>query len=176
MLPELKKVSGDASYGGIMGWSLKTDYDAADYGNPNHTPGSYSYDLKDCVVNGQCDTPPTPKPKPTSYDLEITNTGTSADKDSGFNVIISNGASVFLSDYFSPGGTPAPAISDKTYNADSNPSAATLEQKENLCVFYATYPGGPAGVCKDGFGLTANMDVMVKVDGNGNAVCDIKKS
>lgn len=153
MLPELKKINTDLQYAGVMGWSLNVDYDAADYQDPTHIPGSYAYGLKDCVLNQQCDTPPTPKPPVANFTLQTSNT----DKSTGLGIImtISDAAGhSFTSDYISPN-------SNKVYNAIITPSASSIEGKSNLVVHWVTYTGGPSGTCLGYFDLTQNMNIMV---------------
>ena len=153
MLPELKKISTDSQYGGVMGWSLNVDYDAADYGEPTHISGTYAYGLKDCVLNSQCDTPPAPKPPVANYTLQTSNT----DGASGIGMILTitdNNGHTFTSDYIAPN-------SSKVYNAASNPSASVIEGLSNLMVHWSTYQGGPSGDCPGRFDLTKNMNIMV---------------
>lgn len=163
MLPELKKIASDAQYGGVMGWSLNVDYDAADYGDSSHVPGTFAYGLKDCVMNNQCDTPPTPKPPVDNYTLQTSNT----DSASGLGIILKitdNKGNTFTSDYIAPS-------SNKVYNANSNPSAAALEGKKSLMVHWSTYAGGPSGDCPGSFDLVTNMNVMVNPS---YRTCDFK--
>jgi chitinase len=153
MLSELKKINTDAQYGGVMGWSLNVDYDAADYSDPTHISGTYAYGLKDCVINSQCDTPPTPKPPVANYTLQTSNT----DSASGIGMtltITDNNGHTFTSDYIAPS-------SNKVYNAASNPSASVIEGLTNLMVHWVTYQGGPSGDCSGRFDLTKNMNIMV---------------
>lgn len=153
MLPELKKIYLDAQYGGVMGWSLNVDYDAADYGDSSHISGTYAYGLKDCVINNQCDIPPTPKPPVVNYTLQTSNT----DMPSGLGVILTitdNNGNTFTSDYIAPN-------SNKVYNATSNPSASNIEGKKSLTVHWVTYAGGPSGDCPGSFDLIYNINVMV---------------
>jgi hypothetical protein len=153
MLPELKKIYLDAQYGGVMGWSLNVDYDAADYSDPTHISGTYAYGLKGCVINNQCDTAPPPKPAVDNYTLQTSNTDTSA----GLGIILTikdGNGNTSTSDYIAPN-------SNKVYNAASNPSASTIEGKQNLTVHWSTYQGGPSGDCPGSFDLTKNMNIMV---------------
>jgi len=153
MLPELNKINQDSQYAGIMGWSLNVDYDAADYGDPQHIPGTYAYGLKDCVLNNQCDTPPPPKPVMDNYTLQTSNT----DLATGLGIIMTiNDAdgNTFTSDYLAPN-------SNKVYSSISTPSAAVIEGKSALSVHWSTYAGGPYGDCPGTFDLTQNMNIMV---------------
>jgi len=153
MLAELKKINQDAQYAGVMGWSLNVDYDAADYGDATHIPGTYAYGLKDCVINNQCDTPPTPIPPLANYTLQTSNT----DGASGLGIIMTihdNSGNSFTTDYLGPN-------SNKVYNVSSNPSASSIEGKTNLSVHWSTYAGGPSGDCPGNFDLTQNMNIMV---------------
>jgi chitinase len=153
MLPELKKISADNQYAGVMGWSLNVDYDAADYGDATHIAGTYAYGLKDCVLNNQCDTPPTPKPSVDNYTLQTSNT----DSAKGLGIIMTikdASGNSFTSDYIAPN-------TNKVYNANSNPSASTIEGKKSLSVHWVTYSGGPSGDCPGTFDLTQNMNIMV---------------
>lgn len=153
MLSELKAIHSDSQFAGVMGWSLNVDYDATDYQDPLHTPGSYAYGLKDCVLNLQCDAPPAPKPPISNYILQTSNT----DSASGIGMILTitdNQGHQFTSDYIAPN-------SNKIYNALSNPSASPIEGIHNLIVHWVTYPGGPSGDCPGYFDLTKNMNIMV---------------
>ena len=153
MLPELKKINTDPQYGGVMGWSLNVDYDAADYSDSTHVAGSFAYGLKDCVINGQCDTAPTPKPAPVNYELQTSNT----DSTSGVGVTLTisdNSGDSFTSDWIGP-------ASNKVYSATSNPSASSIEGKTDLSVSWETYAGGPSGVCSGSFDLNTNKNIMV---------------
>jgi chitinase len=153
MLPELLKINGDSQYGGVMGWSLNVDYDAGDYGDATHIAGTYAYGLKDCVLNNQCVTPPTPKPSVSNYTLQTSDTDTAT----GLGIIMTikdNQGNTFTTDYIAPN-------SNKVYNAYSNPSAVTIEGKQNLTVHWVTYQGGPSGDCPGSFNLTQNMNIMV---------------
>ncbi|NDH09349.1 MAG: hypothetical protein EBY16_07030 [Gammaproteobacteria bacterium] len=153
MLIELKKINSDSQYGGVMGWSLNVDYDAVDYGDATHIAGTFAYGLKDCVINNQCDTPPTPKPPAANFTLQTSNT----DPASGLGLILTindNNGNRFTTDYLAPN-------SNKTYNASSNPSASMIEGKTNLSVHWATYSGGPSGDCPGRFDLSKNMNIMV---------------
>ena len=153
MLPELKKIYGDNQYAGVMGWSLNVDYDAADYGDATHIAGTYAYGLKDCIISNQCDTPPTPKPAVDNYTLQTSNT----DSAKGLGIIMTikdTSGNSFTTDYITPS-------SSKVYNANSNPSASTIEGKKTLTVHWVTYSGGPSGDCPGTFDLTLNMNIMV---------------
>jgi chitinase len=153
MINELKKINTDSQYGGVMGWSLNVDYDAADYGDATHISGTYAYGLKDCVFNNQCDIPPTPKPPVANYTLQTSNT----DSASGLGLIMTihdNNGNSFTTDYLAPN-------SNKIYNAATNPSASTIEGKSNLSVHWSTYAGGPSGDCPGSFDLNKNMNIMV---------------
>ncbi len=153
MLPELKKINQDNQYAGVMGWSLNVDYDASDYGDSTHIAGTYAYGLKDCVINNQCDTPPTPKPSVDNYTLQTSNT----DLSTGLGIIMTikdSSGNTFTTDYLAPN-------SNKVYNANSNPSAAVIEGKKTLSVHWSTYTGGPYGDCPGTFDLTQNMNIMV---------------
>ena len=153
MILELKKINTDSQYGGVMGWSLNVDYDAADYGDASHISGTYAYGLKDCVINNQCDIPPTPKPPVANYTLQTSNT----DGASGLGLIMTirdNNGNSFTTDYIAPN-------SNKVYNATTNPSASSIEGKTKLMVHWSTYAGGPSGDCPGSFDLTQNMNIMV---------------
>jgi hypothetical protein len=153
MILELKKINTDSQYGGVMGWSLNVDYAAADYGDASHISGTYAYGLKNCIVNNQCDTPPTPKPPVANYTLQTSNT----DSTSGLGLIMiitDNNGNSFTTDYIAPN-------SNKTYNASSNPSTSTIEGKTQLMVHWSTYSGGQSGDCPGNFDLTQNMNIMI---------------
>jgi chitinase len=151
MLTQLAKINTDAQYGGVMGWSLNIDYDAADYSDPNHINGTFAYGLKDCVIDNQCTTPPTPKTPVPNFNLQNSNT------DSKIGVIFKiddSQGDTFTSDYIAPGA-------NKVYNKTSNPSATALEGKKSLSVHWSTYQGGPSGTCPGTFNLTDNMNILV---------------
>ena len=153
MLPELKKINQDSQYAGVMGWSLNVDYDASDYGDATHIPGTYAYGLSDCVLRSQCDIPPSPKPPVANFTLQTSNT----DLASGLGIIMTiqdYSGHAFTSDYLAPN-------SNKVYNATSNPSASAIEGIQNLHVQWSTYTGGPSGDCPGTFDLTQNMNIMV---------------
>lgn len=105
-----------------------------------------------------------------NYTLEMTNTGSSANGDLGIILSVKDSAGdQFTSDYLGPD-----AAGDKIYNAGSNPSAASIEGKDNLTVYWQTYAGGPSGQCPNTFSLTQNTHVMVKVNSQGQGVCAIE--
>ena len=154
MLPELKKIHQDEQYAGVMGWSLNVDYSAADYADPDHISGTYAYGLKECVLNAQCDTPPTPKTPVANYNLQTTNTDDSVQALGIIIMIKDSTGNTFTSDYLGPNA-------NKTYNKSSNPSASPIEGKTKLTVTWSTWEGGPSGTCDGSFDLTHNMNVMV---------------
>lgn len=153
MIPELEKIKDDSQYDGMMGWSLNVDYDGADYGDSSHTPGSFAYGLKDCVINGQCDVPPTPTPPSANYTLQVSDTDGSSGI--GATVVISdNQGDEFKSDWIAP-------ATNKTYSKSTNPSTSSVVGKKGLTVNWTTYPGGPEGTCSGTFDFTKNVNVMV---------------
>ncbi len=159
MLPELAMIQSDPQWGGVMAWSLNVDYDAADYGDANHTSGSFAYGLKDCVLNGACDTPPEPKPPAPNNTIEISNFGSKF----GITVeVMSHGEKVFVSDYLNP-------KADKVYSKSSNPSVSSLEASDDLTVVWKTYTNVP--IYCGSFSLTANQHIMINSD---TQVCEIK--
>jgi chitinase len=149
MLPRLKIIRSDTQFGGVMSWSLNVDYDAADFGDANHIPGTFAYGLKDCVMNGQCSTPPTPKPPVPNNTLTITNNGPNSivvdvqDSQDGID---------FKSYWLGIGST--------AYSKTSTPSIASIEGKKGLTATWSTYKGGPSGTCQS-FDLTTNKTLTI---------------
>lgn len=103
-----------------------------------------------------------------SYNLEVSNTGSTTSGDLGIQVSIhdANQHSFGPSDWLNPGV-------DKTYSGTTNPSTQAISNQSNLTVHWSTYSGGPAGDCPSTFDFTKNYHVMVKVDKYGNGVCAI---
>lgn len=103
-----------------------------------------------------------------SNHLEITNTGSGSDLGFQVSILDSRKQLLFgLSDWLAVG-------SGKVYDAVSAVSTASIEGKNGLIVHWST-GWGPEGNCKETFNFTANMHVMVKVNNQGKAICDIKR-
>jgi chitinase len=155
MLPELKQISNDNKYGGVMGWSINVDYAPDAYPVPfgeaaPHNPGDFAYFLNQCVLNGSCDKIPDPKPYDKSYDLQITDTSTNT------------GITVTVGDtYF---GYIANNAFD-SFDGSTNPSTTSITNKTGLQVKWVTYDGGPSGTCPDQFNFTNNnYNIMINPD------------
>ena len=110
---------------------------------------------------------PNPKPAPSgdSHSVLVGNTGTSASGDLGIQVTIGK----FTSDYVPP--TTGSNENSKSYDPSTNPSTKDIT---STTVHWFTYQGGPSGDCSQKLDITKNQHIMVKVDKNGNGVCDIK--